>query len=393
MFTEKDIKDAFEASGGRMDDMDGTIAEMKAYIDQTLKQLKRLGKGLISGTVDGNDYPGFWPDESMAKGFAGVFAQAAKRKFAGIEEKDMGTMGPEGGVLVPDEMAGWIIQKLGVYGRFRRNAMVVKMGTGRQHIPKISTDLTIYAPGEGKTITKSDVTFAMVKLEAIKLACLTVINSELDEDAIIGVAEVVGMSVARSLAKKEDLIGFLGDGSSTYFGMTGIVGALLGVDETIGNIKSLVVASGNAYGEIDTEDFRKVLGMLPEDGEIGAKWYMSKRFYYECPYRLAMGLGVASMYDFLSNRKERYLLGFPVEYVSCMPSVAANNQICAIFGDLKLGAFLGERRHVEIAKSSEAYFADDQIGIRATERIDINAHGVGDTEEPGPIVALITAGV
>ncbi len=92
-----------------------------------------------------------------------------------------------------------------------------------------------------------------------------------------------------------------------------------------------------------------------------------------------------------SDRKQRYRYGYPVEFVAQMPSVEANSQICAILGDLKMGAFLGERRQLEIAKSDQAYFAEDQIGFRATERIDINAHGVGDTTDAGPIVALITA--
>ena len=147
MFTEKDIKAAFEAAGVRMDGLHCTVEEMKAYVDQVQKQIRRLGKAAMSGTLDGKDYPGFWPNESMAKDFAAVFAQASRRDFPGIDEKDMGTIGAEGGVLVPDDLAAWIIQKLGKYGKFRKNAMPVKMGAGRQYVPKISSDLTIYTPG------------------------------------------------------------------------------------------------------------------------------------------------------------------------------------------------------------------------------------------------------
>ena len=391
MFTEKDIKAAFGAAGGRMDDLDCTVQEMKVYVEQAIAQIKRLSKSFMSGTLDGKDYPGFWPNESMAKGFAAVFAQASKRDFPGIDEKDMGTIGAEGGVLVPDELAIWIIQKLGKYGKFRKNAMPVRMGTGRQHVPKISADLTIYAPGEGKGITKSDLMVGFVKLEAVKLACITAINRELDEDSVLGVAEIIGMSVTRSMAKKEDLIGFMGDGTSTYFGMTGIIGALLGVDATIGNIKGLKVASGNNYSEITLGDFKGVVGILPADADDDDAWFMSKKFYYTVVYPLAESAGVANVFEVLSDRKQRYLYGYPVEFVAQMPSVEANSQICAILGDLKMGAFLGERRQLEIAKSDQAYFAEDQIGFRATERIDINAHGVGDTTDAGPIVALITA--
>ena len=106
---------------------------------------------------------------------------------------------------------------------------------------------------------------------------------------------------------------------------------------------------------------------------------MSKKFYYTVVHPLARAAGVANLFDILSDRKERHLLGYPVEFVSAMPSAEANDQVCAVLGDLKLGAYLGERRQLEIAKSDDVYFANDQIGIRGTERVDINAHGVGDT--------------
>ena len=84
-------------------------------------------------------------------------------------------------------------------------------------------------------------------------------------------------------------------------------------------------------------------------------------------------------------------MGYPVEFVSAMPSLEADSQICALLGDLQLGAFLGERKQITIAKSTDVFFANDQLGVRGTERISINAYGVGDTSEAGPIVGLITA--
>lgn len=392
MYTEKQIEDAFKASGQKMNDLDCSLKEIEAMVNQLAKQFKLYGKALISGTKGGEDHRGFWPSEGMARDFAGVLLAATKRELAGFDTKDMAiATGSEGGVLVPDELASWMTQQIGKYGKFRKDAMPVKLGSSRQWVPKVTADLTVYAPGEGKTITKSDMAFGMVKLEAIKMACLAAISNELDEDAVIGMAELVGLSMARSMAKKEDLIGFLGDGSSTYLGMTGICGALLGVDETIGNIAGLVVASGNAYAEITLGDFDKVAGILPEDCDEDAKWYMSKKFFHNVVMPLARAAGVANIFEILSDRKARFLGGYEVEFVSCMPSTEANSQICAILGDLKMGAFLGERKEFEVATSKDVYFANDQLGIRGIERVDINAHGVGDTEEPGSIVALITA--
>jgi HK97 family phage major capsid protein len=228
---------------------------------------------------------------------------------------------------------------------------------------------------------------SLVSLLVKKLACLTVINRELEEDAVVGLGEIVGVSITRSMAKKEDEIGFMGDGTEDYFGMTGIVGALLKIATDPATIPGLFVGAGNAYSELTLGDFRNVVGILPPDADDGAKWYMNKKFYYNVVYPLAEAAGVANIFEILSNQKGRFLLGYPVEFIHCMPYEAANSQICAI-----LGAYLGERRAIEIARSTEVFFGNDQVCIRGTERIDINAHGVGDTTDAGAIVGLITKG-
>ena len=154
------------------------------------------------------------------------------------------------------------------------------------------------------------------------------VNRELEEDAVVGLGEIVGLSITRSLAKKEDEIGFMGDGTEDYFGMTGIIGALLKIATDPATIPGLVVGTGNAYSELTLGDFRKVVGILPTDADDAAKWFMSKKFYYNVVYPLAEAAGVASIFEILSNQKGRFLLGYPVEFIHCMPYEAANSQIC-----------------------------------------------------------------
>ena len=96
---------------------------------------------------------------------------------------------------------------------------------------------------------------------------------------------------------------------------------------------------------------------------------------------------MANIFEILSDKKGRFLLGYPVEFVSCMPSTEANDQICAILGELELGAMLGERRELNIAKSDDVFFGNDQIAIRGIERIDIAVYGVGDTTDAGALAA------
>jgi HK97 family phage major capsid protein len=384
------ITEGFKAAGERIDsvedDVKDSIGELKVCVDDLRKSLRSISQGFLTGYKEtGEEYQRFWPTEDMAKQFGELFIRAAHQKAMG-ESTNI-----SGGILVPEDLRPFLIQKLGQYGKFRKYATVLPMASDKSTVPKVDVDLAVYNPEENTSLTSSDMSFSQVGLTAHKLACLTKVSSELEEDSLIAIGEILGLSMMRSIAKKEDLIGFIGDGTSTYFGMTGIVGALLGVDPTIGNIKGLKVASGNAYSEIVLADFEGIVSILPSDADENARWYMNKKFFYQVPYALARAAGVANLFEVLSDRKAKYLMGYPVEFVSAMPSVEANSQICAILGDLQLGAYLGERRQLEIARSEQAYFVSDQIGFRGIERIDINAFGVGDTSEAGPIVALITA--
>ena len=90
----------------------------------------------------------------------------------------------------------------------------------------------------------------------------------------------------------------------------------------------------------------------------------------------------------LANGGTPRFLGYPVELVQVMPTTTANSQVACLFGDLRLGSMLGDRRSLTLALSSDYKFAEDQLAIRGTQRIDINIHDVGSTATAGPIVAL-----
>lgn len=383
----EDVEKGFDAAASKIKELEKQVADLptlKATLDQFAESLKKYGKSVRGGGDDGS-YKGFWGSPEEAKGFGELVLAAMGRKA--LAESSNAT----GGYLVPTEMADRIIQKLGKYGKFRKNALVVPVGSDQLNVPKVDSDLTVYCPGEGAALTASDVGFGAVGLNMKKFCCLCAVSSELEEDSVIAIGEILGTSITRSMAKKEDLIGFLGDGTSTYFGMVGITGALRAVDAVIANIKGLVVATGNAYSEITLGDFEDVVALLHEDAEEDAKWYVSRKFFYGVMYPLARAAGVADLFSILTDKKAKYFMGYEVEFVSAMPSVEANSQICALLGDLRLGAYLGQRRELTVDQSRDVYFASDQIGVRGIERIGISVFGVGDTTEAGAIVGLITA--
>jgi HK97 family phage major capsid protein len=385
------IAEGFTAAGERIggveSEMKLAIQELAASNKEIQAQLRLYAQALLNKSMAEGSYGGFWPTEEMAKEFGCLVLKVLGKK---VKDASSDTL-TGGGILVPTGLSTWVIQKLGQYGKFRANALTFPVNTDRLDVPKIEADLTVYAPGQGKEIEDSDIKFGSVGMNVVKFVALTAINSELDEDSVIAIGEIVGISIARSMAKKEDEIGFKGDGTSDYFGQLGIVGAFMKVSAVIANIKGLKIASGNAYGEIILADFEGVISLLPDDADDNAKWYVNRKFYFSVMHALALNAGVADYLAILTDKKQRFFMGYPVEFVPAMPSAAADSQICALLGDLKLGAYLAERRGLEIEQSEQRYFDRDQLGIRGRERVAISGFGVGDTDEAGAIVGLITA--
>ena len=90
------------------------------------------------------------------------------------------------------------------------------------------------------------------------------------------------------------------------------------------------------------------------------------------------------------GKPNRSYLGYPVVIDQTLPTTVStiNNVAMLFFGDLRLAATMGERRGIRVKTSDDRYFEYDQIGIQATERVDINVHDLGDATTAGPLVAL-----
>lgn len=380
------------------------LEEEQKKVDALNAEIKRLIRTRFASIKDSDgNYIGAWGNHERAK-MAGLFCLASVGGFAtakdalksefGVELKAAGEdAGTTGGILVPTELIPHLITQIERYGVFRRNSLEWPMGSDSSYAPKMSSLLTVYCPGAGTAPSTSDPAFTGVGLNAKKWITVTAIDSELTEDAAIAIGEtVMGYLIPAAFAYKEDQVGFLGDGTSTYFGHVGITGALRGVDATIANIKGLEVGTGNAYSELTLADFTGLVGKpmdIADDGNL--KWYVNRLFYYSYMMDVALDSGGANATEVYSGAPKKTFLGYPVEFTQVMPKAEANSQICAIFGNLKRGAYLGDRRRLTIDRSTDAYFTSDQIGIRGTERVAPSIHGQGDTTNAGTICGLITA--
>ena len=393
MLTDEKVKAGFEAAGDRMDDIEGDVDGLGAAVKEIGEMVRRYSKMMTETRAYArpDDPRTVFATKEEAKEFGEIVVSVLRSMPLDKEKSQDSQTIAAGSVLVGEELSSRLIELMGVYGKFRKNCQIVQMNSQRLDVPKISGNVTIYVPGQKVSITESGMTFGSVRLDVRAFAAYVGVSRELDDDAVISIGEIIARSMIRSLVKKEDEIGFVGDGTETYNGMSGIVGAFWSIDDDQANIAGLKTGSGNAYSELALVDFEGTIALLPPEFDEFAKWYMHKRFYYNVIMPLVRAAGVGNFIDLITDRKARYFMGYEIEFVHCMPYAEADSQICAVLGDLRDGAYLGERKQLELERSDHVLFQNYMTAFRGVERIDINAFGVGDGTNPGPIVGLITA--
>lgn len=306
----------------------------------------------------------------------------------GVETLAMsGDSNPKGGVLVPDQYEASLIKLREEYGVARRICYVTAMGSDMLLKPRRTSGLTAYAVGENDEVTASDAAYDTIQLTARKWGCLSKHSSELDEDAVISIADELIDEAAYAFASAEDGCLVLGDGTSTYHGINGLNNAIAAGSR-------VTAATGNtAFSTLDLTDFEGMVGKLPEYPGIDPVWLISKVGYWASMARLIDAAGGNTSAELQRGPNGREFLGYPVRVSQKMNSTTTSQTSTnglAYLGDFRMGVTFGDRRGVRVKISSDRYLEFDQIGILSTERMDINIHGRGDASNAGPIIQLST---
>jgi HK97 family phage major capsid protein len=292
-----------------------------------------------------------------------------------------------GGFVVPDEMERAVIDLRETYGVFRRNARRSPMASDHQIVPRRTSGVTAYFVGEADAITASDKAWNQVELTAKKLGALTRMSTDLNEDAIINVADDLSDEMAWAFAKKEDECGLDGAGASTHGGMVGIRTKFVDGNHTAG--QDAGTSPCTAWSHITIADeITTVMALLPSYALPRAKWYINPKGKAACFDALALAAGGNTTREIAEGAKPMFA-GYPVEVCSAMPADPTNATVALLFGDLALSTTFGDRRGITVKTSSERYIEYDQIAVQATERFCIVNHDIGDTSTAGPVVALV----
>ena len=296
-----------------------------------------------------------------------------------------------GGALVPEEFANRVIRLVETYGTFAASGVeTVTMTRDTMVIPKRLTGTSAYFIGEGSAITESEPTYGNVSLTAKKLAVACRMSSEVVEDALISLADACAQEFSTSLAYTIDTCGWLGDGTSQYGGIRGIVSK---IDNGSHTASVHTAASGNTgFETLDIEDFLGAMGKLPMYARSGAAWYVSPAGYAASIARLKYAAGGNTGADVSAGVSDTWL-GYPVRMVHVMNSTlgADASKVKVLFGNLGLSSIYARRRDFSVRLFDQVYATTDQVLLQGTMRFDINHHSLGSTSEVGPVVALKSA--
>lgn len=311
---------------------------------------------------------------------------------------------------IPIEFSRDIIDLREYYGVARRLLRMEEMVSDKKMIPRRQSGLTAYWTSEGGIITPSNKIWNDVELVAKDLTAISVVSAQVNADTIVPWAADLADEIAYAMALAEDNAAFIGTGLSATGKITGIAQRLLTPGSDSNPSAGLYTMSGSSAGwsGITLANIQAIIGLLPQYADSPRCTFLSHRtFFFTVIQPLLTALGGVTYMEGTTTpnagTQEGYgarpmVLGYPWTFSQVMPNTNASGQIPLYFGDFTKGAAFGNRQDPQIAFSDQGYvagvslFERNLLGIRGTERLDINIHDVGTSNTmtpaslPGPIV-------
>jgi len=348
----------------------------------------------------GRAFPGNGPDVEARYARAGhwllaaIFENDQAKEWCqsnGVPLRKAATesIGTGGAFLVPTDLANAILDLRDTYGAFRRRARIVPMASDNTTVPRRPGGTGAFFMAENSAGTETGANVDNISLTAKKIGSLIRISSELEEDAAVDMVDFVANEIAFAFAQKEDDCAFNGDGTSTYGKMYGIGQIVL--DGNHSQAKVTAASGHNTFLTLDATDLGNLIKAVQAAAIPNGAWFCSQTAFAQTFCRLAAGGDGYMDTRIVNGISTPFYLGFPVILTQKFPliSTTLTGKTMMAFGDMYLGAALGERRGLTLARSPERYLDQDQIAVLGTERFHSVIHNIGDNTNPGALAALV----
>lgn len=356
--------------------------EVAAKVKETVKSM-RLERALTGKDISGLD------DETKLAFVRDVRSIIRGEKAALLENNDA-----TGGYLVPSEVWAGIKRIAATVGLVARDAQSFPMSSDQLDIPRYTGSVLQGGYiGEDDEASETSVSFGDARLLTKTWIVVFRVGNTLLADANVDVADWLMTMAAEGLAYRLDREGFVG---GTFAGSPFV--GILGSDD----VSVHTLASGSTgfedFGIVEASD---VIGSVPTAALSEAAFYFHRTVWAKIRSRSTSGVFEFGQYQpFLANlRRENgiqpvgEILGYPVYTTDVLPaySTSAVSTKFGVFGNLKMGLYIGDRGPMEVAKSDSATvggkntFLANQMALRFIHR---HALVIG---LPSALVAIKTA--
>ena len=382
-----------EATASERQDLARQVAQLQADVKSMARQssqiasIRRMGSPVRDGQSlrDGRPMMGFRDDAD-----ARDFADFCTRLMAG-DKKDMSPAGgEEGGYLVPTEQINMEIRRMvmevGLAARIGYQQPIAAGGGLALH--RLGGP-TAYWKAAGAAGTPSTPTAGGIRLSPETLMALVNVDMELFEDSRTNLGNYLATEFAYAMGYKEDQAAFIGDGSPTYGGITGILNS-----DRVTVV--LMTTGGDAFGGVNYQELCSVEAELADMGFDNAAWLMHATVLARL--KVLIDFAGTPIWQKPSEKEPAELMGYKHHITGFFPraSASAADSRFLAFGNFGQGLLYGTRSRLAIDFSDAARFDYLQRSFRAYERIDIAVAGFTEDERTAhpelrnPIICLAT---
>lgn len=271
-------------------------------------------------------------------------------------------------IPMPASYMSEVVELVSEFGSFRRLATTFPLSKGTTKLPKLSTSPAFGFVDMSASIGEKSPQIAFVDFDPKKAGGIVRIPSEIEMDSIVPLGQFIARYIAREMASWEDEVGWKADGSATYKTLEGVV------DKIVDNSKHVTLATGNTSSDdVTLASLRSARAKVHE-----SVLQSGRAAYYLHPTMESILAAFnndtnGQVYQVITAGGVPTLDGFPIRWINKLPvnsSTAIINTIIAAFGDMSFW-YLGLAGGINIDTSAEAYFATDEIGVRALQRFTV----------------------
>jgi HK97 family phage major capsid protein len=289
----------------------------------------------------------------------------------------------KGGVFAVPSFSQTVIDLANEYGAAVQQANVIPMTGNSLYVMRNTGVNTAYFVGDNSEATTSDTTTDNVLLSTKDVIASTRVPNSLIEDSVIDLSVFCAKHLSRSLRRIQDDSFFIGNGTSTYGGIRGIQWLF----ENTAGLAGINDSGESTLSAVTIDDMAETMGKLPSWARPGACWYMTPQVWSSVFLPLALGNGGATALEVANGIAPRFM-GYPVKFNDSMRTAPTGGQVIALFGDMTQSSHIGLRKDLTVVASMDRYIEYRQTYLAVECCFDVNHSDIGDTTNPGAVVAL-----